>query len=254
MSRANPSASGSPNPAQRWFEWDGKTGKVWYWDKVKKEEIEFDPHKSGWPFLLLEITRTITGFHQASKSKVFSNEIMDTRTGVMHVRCFKGGDLVKGLYSQIKDRVNSKSVGGHFTLNLYIAHRESAKAPLTIGCMQVKGAALGAWMEFEKVNRKAIWEKAIVLKGITKGKTGDVDYVMPVFNIKDTSAETDKDAKLLSVELDAWLKDYMTRNTVTQVAKAGEAVHEDAPPDTDQEPPPSPQESEPEPDNSDVPF
>ena len=39
MSRSNP-VENSPNPATRWFEWDGSAGGLRYYDKEAKQQVK----------------------------------------------------------------------------------------------------------------------------------------------------------------------------------------------------------------------
>lgn len=209
MSRSNPSENGSPNPATRWFEWNGEAGTVRYYDRDAKQNIECG---SDFTFLLLDRLGTVGGFHEPSSSSIYANEVKDTRQDVLLVKSFKGGVIAEGFYKDIKDKVNS--AGGQFVVNCYIAFKQDER--LVIGSMKFKGAALGAWMDFEKANRADLYKKAIRINGFTDGKKGRVTFRMPVLSLVPISPETDAQAVDLDKAVQEFLKVYLKKNTVTQ--------------------------------------
>ena len=207
MSRSNPSDNGTPNPATRWFEWNGGKGTVRYYDKAAKQNVDCG---AEFAFILLDELGSVRGWHEASESGIYSNEVRDTRQDVMVVKAFKGGTLAEGLYKDIKDRVNV--LGGHFNANCYLAFR--GDDGLEIGCLRFKGAALGAWMDFCKENRSSLYKKTIQIVGATKGKKGSVTFYVPTFQLADISRDDNDMAVGLDTHLQAFLKSYLRRNTV----------------------------------------
>lgn len=211
MSRSNPSENGTPNPSTRWFEWNGEHGTIRYYDKDAKQNIDV---ALPFTFLLLDQLGSVRGWHDASESGIYSNEVKDTRQEVMVVKAFKGGVLAEGVYKDIKDRVNT--LGGSFNANCYLAYKNDS-GDLAIGCLRFKGAALGAWMEFGKANRSALTSKAIQIHTFTEGKKGRIVFRVPVFKAVDVSAETNDIAVALDIELQAFLKSYLKRTKREQV-------------------------------------
>lgn len=210
MSRSNPHEN-APNPAVRWFEWNGENGVVRYYDRDKKENVEVS---ANFKFMLLDELGSVRGWHDASGSGIYSNEVRDTRTDMLVVKSFKGGTLAEGLYKDIKDRVNN--LGGQFVANCYVAFKNGG-AGLSIGSLRFKGAALGTWMEFRKAHRSELYKKAIAITGYTEGKKGRITFRMPVLQITELSAESDAQAKALDAELQEWLKGYFQRATRERV-------------------------------------
>jgi hypothetical protein len=198
VSRSNPTVN-APNPAARWYEWNGELGVVRHYDKDEKKNIEAP---KGFTFMVLDELASVGGWHDASESGIYSNAVRDTRTDVMVVKAFKGGTLAEGLYKDIKDRV--AKMGGHFVANCYIAAKIGDE--LKIAGLKLKGSALGAWMEFRKDNRKALYEKAVQITGCVEGKKGRIVFRTPTFALKDIAAETNS----IAVELDKELQDYLT--------------------------------------------
>lgn len=209
MSRSNPTEH-QPNPAVRWFEWNGEQGIVRYYDKDAKKNVDVG---ADFTFLLLDELGSVRGWHDASESGIYSNEVRDTREDVLVVKSFKGGILAEGLYKDIKDRVNT--VGGAFVANCYIAFKNGNG--LEIGSIRFKGAALGAWMEFRKAHRAELYKKAIRIKGYTEGKKGKVVFRTPNLSVKDISPESNDQAVALDTELQSFLTAYFARTKRDQV-------------------------------------
>lgn len=211
MSRSNPNENSNPNPAVRWFEWNGEAGTVRYYDKDAKKNIDVG---ADFTFLLLDQLGSVRGWHEASESGIYSNEVKDTRQDVLIVKAFKvkGVSLAEGLYKDIKDRVNT--VGGQFVTNCYIAFKHDGG--LSIGSLRFKGATLGAWMEFCKEHRADLFKKAVRINGFTEGKKGRIVYRVPAFQCVDISEETNKIATGLDHALQEFLKSYLKKNTLDQ--------------------------------------
>lgn len=253
MSRSNPT-NDSPNPCTRWFEWDGSKGCLRYYDKVNKQQVEME---NDFSFILLDETATVKGWHDASESGIYSNEVRDTRVSPFIVKAFKGGVLAEGLYSHVRDKI--ANLGGHFTSNVYIAYKPD-NGELKLGALQFKGAALGAWMEFRKQNRSKLFKEAVNLNDIKEGKKGKVVFKVPVFRLVPLGEESNKAAIALDVELQSYLDAYFKRTNADR-AETHEQIQTQDPaiqPDANYEPEPEPGDPalrEPVPTESDdVPF
>lgn len=212
MSRSNPTDQGS-HPCSRWHEWDGSNGQVRYYDKQTKTNI---PIRGDFVFILLDQLAVIKGWHDASDSGISSNEIRDTTTDPFVVKAFEGGFLASGIYQSIRDRV--VSLGGHFTTNCYIAYKEGAI--LSIGSLQLKGAALNAWVEFKKKHRSELYTKAVKISGYEEGKKGKITFRVPKFFIGDISPETNEKALALDAELQKYLDRYLSKPKQEQAEAA----------------------------------
>ena len=218
MSRSNPNQTGTPNPCQRWHEWDGSNGLVRYYDK---ERANADGTKGAnvnlklpFTFIVLDELGTVKGWHDASDSGINSNEVRDTRSDVMVVKAFKGGVIASGLYPDIRDRV--AAAGGHYTANIYIAFRDGEE--MRLGSIQFKGIALKNWMEFKKANAKAIWEQAVQIVGFKDGKKGNISFRSPTFALRECSAATNDAAGELQKVVAAYLTEYFSRTKSSQSA------------------------------------
>lgn len=224
MSRSRPHESSDRNPATRWFEWNGEKGCIRYYDKDAKLTHDLP---MPFTFVLLDQLGSVRGWHDASKSGIYSNEVKDSRQESLLVKSFKGGVLAEGIYRDIKDRVASQ--GGAYTATLYCAYRDDDG--LALGAVRFKGAALGAWAEFAKANRGAIYEQAIAVTGYTEGKHGRVTYRVPTFKVVPLSAESNAAAKALDETLQQYLDAYLKRPTTQRVDEAqGPSEPPDDPP------------------------
>jgi hypothetical protein len=211
MSRSNPNDNGTPNPAVRWFEWNGEQGTVRYYDKETKQNVDVG---SDFVFVLLDELGSVRGWHDASDSGIYSNEVKDTRQEVLIVKSFKGGLLAEGIYKDIKDRVNA--VGGQFVANCYIGFRVNGET-LALGSLRFKGAALGTWMEFRKAHRADLYKKAVRIHGFTEGKKGRITYRMPILELVPLSEKSNAAATALDVTLQQFFEQYFARTKRDQV-------------------------------------
>ena len=209
MSRSNPTDN-TPHPCTRWIEWDGSNGEFRYYDKEKKENVTLG---NTLTFILLDQTATIRGWHDASASGIYSNEVRDIKQDVLVVKAFKGGLLAEGTYSTIRDRIIAQD--GHFTANLYVAIKVGDE--LSIASVQLKGAALSSWMDFAKKNRVDIYKKAIRCKGYEEGTKGKIKFRTPIFSIAEVSPETDAKALDCDRVLQEFLTGYFKRTRTEQV-------------------------------------
>lgn len=228
MSRSNPT-DGISNPSRRWFEYAGGSdgGVVRYYDKDAKADVTVG---ETFQFILLDELATVKGWHDASDSGIYANEVRDTKQDTMVVRSFKGGELASGVYSAIRDRIGN--LGGHFHASCYIAFKgEDGK--LAIGNIGFKGAALNAWVEFKKAcgtkkvgdkSVRAYYVDAIRIVGFTEGTKGRVTYRVPKFELCPLSEASQQQAVTLDNELQGFLAEYFKRPRTEQTTAAKEAA------------------------------
>jgi len=217
------------NPAERFFEWNGKAGQIEWYDKEEKKSVVV---QFPFPFLILDRVSQVTGGVDRDDTfdGYWSNAVRNLQTDIFTVRS-KSGIVATGLYRDIK---NVKGV--KFMTGLYIAYYNDDKE-LTIGYLKVKGAILGAWIEFSK--NKKIYEDGFVITGKTARKKGANDYFEPIFNVLSTvKPETDEAAKVLDRELQEYLKAYFAQNgIVAQAQVEADDEFDNEPPRFDEEPP-----------------
>ena len=218
MSRSNPTAS-NPNPATRWFEWKGSEGKLVWYDKEKKENIEAP---KGFRFLVLDQLNTVTGYNKKAKSGIHSNEVRES-TDILVVKYFSGDIIAEGSWTAIKKDVIYEK--GKFAKSVYIAFKDGDE--LKIGNIKMSGSALGPWFDFSKKHRSDLDTKAVLIKAGEKDTTGDVEFIPPAFSIIDANDETNAAAKLLDIELQKFLDGYFKRTKIEQIDQR--TGHEDEP-------------------------
>ena len=218
MGRNNPTIN--QNPSQRWMEWQGSKGQLYYYDKTEEENLFMD---LPFTFLLIEQMATVGGWHDRSESGIYSNEVKNITKEPLTVQSFKGGEITSGLYRNIKDQV--KSAGGYYVASLYVGFKRDGD--LTLGNIKLKGAALSAWMEFCKIHGRNVWEKAITITGYSEGQKGSIEYRVPSFELKDCSEQTHNEA----LGLDDTLQEYLKSRSAGQV----ETDETDVPPPSDED-------------------
>ena len=211
MSKSQPSLQ---NPCRKFIDYSGDTGLFYYYDKDAKKKVEV---VMPFYFEVLDELATITGFHEESKSGIYSNEVSSTKTEILKVKCFgKGGINIVGLYDDIKDSI--KAEGGKYTKSVYamLIHTDRSVELVNI---RLHGAALNGWIE-KKFN--ALKFVTSVKETIQK-KKGATKYQEPIFEQFKIDPELDKLAIEMDIELQAYLKEYKAQQAEKETAKA-EAV------------------------------
>lgn len=199
MSRSNPKLK---NPASKFIEFNGGEGSFSYYDKEKKETImlELPVH-----FLVLDQLTTITGWHEPSKSNIYSNEIHMLSDEKLRVRSFKGGLIVTGIYDDIKNDI--KAEGGKFTKTIY-AMLKGEKMELV--CFKFARSAFSAWLDFCKKNN--IDKIGVRIENeFIDGEKGAVKYKMPVFSKLIPDKKTNELADEMDIKLQEYFKVYKSQ-------------------------------------------
>lgn len=189
------------NPAKRFLEWQGSTGKLKYFDKEKGEKGENVIVDLPFTFLVLDKLATIKGFSDADQSGFWSNEIRNIKTEPFTVRT-KKGEVGTGLYKDVAI-VNVLNQGACYSQSVYIAFYDQDKK-LQIGNFQIHGSAIGSWIDFCK--GRDIYKSAITIESATSAKKGATNFFVPVYKSTPVSGETEAKA----IELDKVLQEYLT--------------------------------------------
>jgi len=193
------------NPASKWIEWKGGSdqGFFQYYDKEAAVNVKLE----SLVFLVLDKVGTVSGFHEASKSSIYANQVRSSVSEKLTVKAFNQTDpLAEGLWKNIKEVSSAK--GGDFTANVYSAAK-GVKGLDTI-CVQFKKSGLSAWSEFEKASGDKINKMAVKWVGMKEGKKGAITYQMPVFELIPVSEETNAEANVLWEELQTYLKQALS--------------------------------------------
>lgn len=214
MSLSNPV---SKNPAERFIQWkggakeiqaaNGKTsyegGKLVWYDKEAEQENEI---ALPFSFIVLDELSTITGFSEKDQSGFWSNEVRNLASDVLTVKS-KGGTVAVGVYGAISDAIKSK--GAKYAKSVYIAFKND-EGELAIGNLKIAGAALTAWIEFQK--KFDVEQCAVFVTDKPKlGKKGSNHYFMPVFEGQKLADSTKVTAVKLDEELQNYLNSYFNR-------------------------------------------
>lgn len=204
MSLSNPGAD-SVNPTKKYFKWAGQTGKVQWYDKESKQDIDV---QLPFMFRVLDQLSTIVGYMEG-KGGFWSNEVRSTQTDLLHVRS-KGGVEFSGLYSDLNVK------GAKYATSVYFAYKDG-KDQYVIGNIKLSGAALSSWIDFNKKHNMN--QIAVALTGSEHGKKGSVEFEKPVFEAVEVSDES----TAVAIELDKILQDYL-KDSATRAPKPTQAV------------------------------
>jgi len=202
MSLSNPRISS--NPTKKYFNWQGSEGKLVYWDKEAKKNIEV---KLPVNFIVLDQLTTIKGFSDSYQGSFGSNEVRSAKDN-LKVVCYgknnKGEkqvyNIAEGSYEAIKDKL--KGEGAKYTKSVYAA-LIGDKNELELVNFQLLGSALKPFFEINANDDGAVIAMNVNQEIQTKGKT---KYYEPLF-VKMTN--TPKEIMEKSVELDRQLQEYL---------------------------------------------
>lgn len=170
----------SEKPAAKYLEWASEQGKFKYYDKAKGENILIDMPR----FLVLMQFHTIKGWHDASQSGIWSNEVKIISTQEMEVKAFKGGLIAKGIYKEIKERITA--AGGHYVKSVYVMTVEGE-----VWNLQLKGAVVQEWGEVFNKCQSRFADEWVMLDKVDKRKKGRVEYTVPVFKFDGVTSNDD---------------------------------------------------------------
>ena len=172
MSRADNYRPTIESPVKKYLSWSSNDKCFKYYDKEQAKDVLV---KLPLTFVHLDELATIKGWHEASESGIYSNEVRSTRLEELNVRSFKGGEIIKGIYQDIKLRV--QGAGGVFHTSIYVYLNGE------IVNLSFKGAALMGWSDFAKENRKSFLGNTIEILTSAEGKKGAVKFSTPVFTL-----------------------------------------------------------------------
>jgi len=207
------------NPAKRFLEWKSNDKCFSYYDKEKKENVKVElPFK----FLVLDQLHTVSGWNDATSSGIYSNEVKFISKQVMTVKPFKGNEIAKGLYADIKDKV--KNAGGHYVKSIYIMLEDG-----TLANIQLKGSAVQQWGEFTNKSLSRLPEEWVVVDKAVEGKKGAVKFTTPGFTFGGSLSDEQADqADLVFDELETYLKAYLIKEEApVEVADLNQATIEE---------------------------
>lgn len=208
------------NPATKFIDWKSNDKCFSYYDKENKVNV---PIPLPFKFLALDEMHTVKGWSDNCQSAIYSNEVKFISKEIMIVKPFKGNEIAKGLYSEIKEKV--KAAGAHYVKSIYIMLEDGSLANL-----QLKGASCQSWGDFTKKNRSRLPDEWVTVKKSTEGKKGAVKYYTPDFEFDKSLSENEMD---LADEAFSILETYLKAYLVKSEPGVTDAPEEDAPVDED---------------------
>jgi hypothetical protein len=190
------------NPATKFIEWKSNDKCFNYYDKDAQKNVEIPlPFK----FLVLDELHCIKGWNDASSSNIYSNEVKFISKEVMTVKPFKGNEIAKGYYKDIKEKV--VAAGGHYTKSIYVMLEDGSLANL-----QLKGSGVQKWGDFTQKTRNRLADEWVIVAKAEDGKKGAVKFSTPSFSfansISDIEADLADDAFNI---LESYLKTYLAK-------------------------------------------
>ena len=191
------------NPASKFIDWKSNDKCFSYYDKETKENVSLPlPFK----FLVLDELHTIKGWNDATQSAIYSNEVKWISKDELLVKPFKGNEIAKGLYKDIKEKV--KSAGAHYVKSVYCMLEDGSIANL-----QLKGAACQSYGDFTAKTRSRLSDEWIEVSNAIEGKKGAVKYTTPEFKFKKCLSDAEADlADEAFNTLEAYLKTYLIKS------------------------------------------
>ena len=190
------------NPSTKFLQWKSNEKCFEFYNKEKQEKVSVPlPFK----FLVLDEMHTVSGWNDASSSGIFSNEVKFISKEVMTVKPFKGNEIAKGLYKDIKEKI--VAAGGHYVKSIYIMLEDGSLANL-----QLKGSAVQKWGEFTQKTRNRLPDEWVQVTKVIEGKKGAVKFFTPDFSFErsiteDEAMQADEDFNIL----ETYLKAYLTK-------------------------------------------
>lgn len=190
------------NPATKFIDWKSNDKQFSYYDKENKVTV---PIPLPFKFLALDEMHTVKGWSDSCQSAIYSNEVKFISKEIMTVKPFKGNEIAKGLYSEIKEKV--KAAGAHYVKSIYIMLEDGSLANL-----QLKGASCQSWGDFTKKNRSRLPDEWVTVKKSIEGKKGAVKFYTPDFEFDKSLSETEMDqADEAFGILEVYLKAYLVK-------------------------------------------
>jgi len=186
-----------PSPVVRYYEWKSNEKKFGYYDKAKGENVLVFPLKVA----VLTTRACVRGWHDATESSIYSNEVKNTAQEPFNVYSSKpdksGNTLIaSGIYKEIKVNLG----GGHYEKSVY-AYEEG------VGVVKVnfKGAALMAYSTFEKEFGKKTFDFMLEVSEFSEGKKGSIKFTTPTFALGSAiDAELDKKVNVAYGEVEEY--------------------------------------------------
>lgn len=205
MARLNRPTNGTTSPVTKYLNWKSNDKSFAYYDKEQGKNVLVElPIK----FLFLEHYHTVKGWNDATESGIYSNEVYSIGKEELSVKAFKGGEIGKGLYKDIKEQI--KNAGAVYHRSVYGMLPDGSLINF-----QLKGSGVKAYSDFYNDNNHLLDNQWIEINEAKEGKKGAVKFTTPEFKIGEniTKAE-DKLANESASLLQGYMDTYFGRNDV----------------------------------------
>lgn len=190
------------NPATKFIDWKSNEKAFSFYDKENKVNV---PIPLPFRFLALDELHTVKGWSDSCQSAIYANEVKFISKEPLTVKPFKGNEIAKGLYSDIKEKV--KAAGAHYVKSIYIMLEDGSLANL-----QLKGASCQSWGDFTQKGRSRLPEEWVTVEKAIEGKKGAVKYYTPEFKFDKTLSENENTmADDAFAILETYLKAYLVK-------------------------------------------
>ena len=190
------------NPAAKIIEWKSNIKCFCHYDKENSENVLIP---LPFTFLVLDELHTIKGWNDATSSSIYSNEVKFISKEVMTVKPFKGNEIAKGLYKDIKEKI--VAAGGHYTKSIYIMLEDG-----TLANIQLKGSAVQKWGDFSQKTKSRFADEWVTVANVEEGKKGAVKFTTPLFSFaKSLTAYESNLADIAFNTLETYLKAYLVK-------------------------------------------
>lgn len=199
------------NPATKFLSWKSNDKCFSYYDKDSETNVSIPlPFK----FLVLDELSSVKGWSDSLSGSIISNEVKFISKEPITAKCYhknlKGEkvttEIAKGLYKDIKEKVNSS--GAKYHKSIYIMLEDG-----TLANIQLKGASVQKWGEFTQKTKNRLPDEWIVVDKALDGKKGAVNFTTPDFKfLKSLSEEESQQADECFNVLESYLKTYLAKS------------------------------------------
>jgi len=191
-------SEGSSNPATKFLEWKSNDKCFAYWDKDKKENVKVElPIKVQF----LEHFHTVKGWNDASESGIYANEVKFISKEPLKVKCFKGGDIAEGIYTDIRGKL--RDAGGKYYRSVY------AVLDGEIVNLQLKGACVSAYSDFMQNHENQLESAWTEILTVSDHKKGATKYSTPDFTVGKLFNKAELEvANNLYLDIEAYFNKY----------------------------------------------
>ena len=205
MARLNRPTNGTTSPVTKYLNWKSNDKSFAYYDKEQGKNVLVElPIK----FLFLEHYHTVKGWNDASESGIYSNEVYSIGKEELSVKAFKGGEIGKGLYKDIKEQI--KNAGAVYHRSVYGMLPDGSLVNF-----QLKGSGVKAYSDFYNENNHLLDNQWIEINQAKEGKKGAVKYTTPEFKIGSNITKAEDKLAIESASLlQGYMDTYFGRNDV----------------------------------------